>query len=317
MYRAPLGPLLLFLLLTGPAAQAQIVIDFPDFADLSGFTLNGSTGDIANPVFFEGQDVLRLTDGLGQSGSAFLTEPVPLVDEGGFRASFSTFFAFQITDPVGAFDSDGVQGADGLVFVVQTVSDEAGGAGGGIGYQGIESSLGVEFDTWNNAGQDGNDGNHVGIDLDGDVASVAPAPVSPPFNTGAVWYAWVDYDGDTQVLEVRVSEASDRPAAPLLTLEVDLPDVLGQEDAFVGFTSGTGAAGGDHDVRTWTFTNEFAPVANAATAPEAFALEPVYPNPFRPAAGPARIVFHVAHPQSVRIAVYDVLGREVSVLSDR
>lgn len=37
-------------------------------------------------------------------------------------------------------------GADGLVFVVQTNSNKVGG-GGGIGYQGIPNSVGVELDT--------------------------------------------------------------------------------------------------------------------------------------------------------------------------
>lgn len=41
-------------------------------------------------------------------------------------------------------------GADGLVFGLQSVSTSAGGGGSGIGYGGITPSIGVEFDTYQN-----------------------------------------------------------------------------------------------------------------------------------------------------------------------
>jgi hypothetical protein len=51
-----------------------------------------------------------------------------------------------------------------------------------------------------------------------------------------------------------------------------------------------------------------------AEAPEAFALEASYPNPFH---GTTTIPFSVAEPAYVRLAVYDLLGREVARLVDR
>jgi len=81
-------------------------------------------------------------------------------------------------------------------------------------------------------------------------------------NNGAVWHAWVDYDGDAKTLEVRVSQSAARPAAPTLARTVDLPAVLGQSNAYVGFTSGTGCGGGDHDIRAWEFTNTFRPITS-------------------------------------------------------
>ena len=43
---------------------------------------------------------------------------------------------------------------------------------------------------------------------------------------------------------------------------VDLAAILESTSAFVGFTSGTGAAGGYHDITSLTFVNEFAPIVD-------------------------------------------------------
>ncbi len=51
----------------------------------------------------------------------------------------------------------------------------------------------------------------------------------------------------------------------------------------------------------------------AASVDAAFALSPAYPNPMRDA---ATVRFAVAEAGEVRLAVYDVLGREVAVLAD-
>lgn len=234
-------------------ARATLIINKPNFANVADLTLNGAAAQVGN--------VLRLTPSLQtQAGSAFSTNQVSLNS----NASFSTFFEFQISQPLNG-------GADGLVFVVQTVGNNVGGAGGGIGYAGINNSLGVEFDTFNNGGVDNGNGNHVGIDLNGSIASVALAPVATPMDTGIPFFAWVDYDGNTDNLEVRLSTANVRPLSPLLTHNVDLVNVLGQTNAFVGFTSGTGLAGNNHDILQWQLDNTFNPI-NGVPAPSSLAL---------------------------------------------
>jgi hypothetical protein len=201
----------------------------------------------------------RLTNSTSQRGGAFLTNPITLTSE----VSFSTAFQFRITDPRGISDLDG-QGAEGIVFVVQTVANNVVGTGGGIGYSGIANSVGVELDTWNNGGIDGGNGNHVGIDINGSVDSVARRNVDigtmGRMNNGEVWSVWVDNDGATDDLEVRISTDGLRPLDAFLSYNVDLVSILGSTDAFVGFTSGTGAAGGDHDILNWTFEDDFAPI---------------------------------------------------------
>jgi len=50
-----------------------------------------------------------------------------------------------------------------------------------------------------------------------------------------------------------------------------------------------------------------------APVPEAFVLEPNYPNPFRAS---TTIRFGLPEASPVRLTVYDVLGRQVAVLVD-
>lgn len=282
--------------------QPGLPLTFGDFSDVSSFQFNGTAAAMhgctpapCDPVISLGQPVLRMTNNLGQSGSIFLTNPVSLAAD----ASFSTDFCFRILNPVGIGDSDG-PGADGLVFVLQTVSNTAGGGGGGIGYQGIANSLGIEFDTFDNGEINGN---HVGIDLNGSVASVVAASVSPRMNDGATWHAWVDYDGVTDLLEVRISTSPVRPASALIGMTVDLVAVLGQTTAFAGFTSGTGAGGGTHEITCWNMDRTYDPVlcgqeqawtmffsavdecGNEASCVRTFRTEDVLPPVIAPPAG--------------------------------
>jgi len=245
--------LLCHLMLT-TTASAAIVINFPNFANCSTLQLNVNAACTSN--------VLRVTPAtFSQAGSAFSQTLIPL----GPGNTFSTFFSFQITGSGGSSDTDGL-GADGITFTVQPIASTAGAAGGGIGYSGILNSVAVEFDTWNNGvGLGDADGNHVGIDLNGSIVSVATAPIGTRLNNGAVWYAWIDYNGS--VLELRLNQVNARPVAPTLSHTVNLATVIGTNQAFVGFTSGTGAAFGNHDILTWVFDNSFNPIGGPAAAP--------------------------------------------------
>ncbi|MBN8509576.1 MAG: PEP-CTERM sorting domain-containing protein [Burkholderiales bacterium] len=232
----------------GPAGAA-VVIDYPDFSSTAGLQINGHAAQVGS--------VLRITPAnYSRAGSAFSTNTVSLAS----GASFSTYFQFRFTNPGGSHDGQGL-GADGLTFVVQTVANNVGGAGGGIGYLGINNSVGVEFDTWNNGGGDNNSSNHVGINVNGSVSSLALTEVTEAdMNGGDVWNAWVDYNSSTQLLEARLSLSASRPTAALVSLTRDIAADLGSTNAYVGFTSGTGAAFADHDVLRWTLTDNYSPI---------------------------------------------------------
>lgn len=240
------------------ALPAMAQISYPTFSSSAGLQLNGNAAVTSG--------VLRLTPAaFNQAGSAFSTSAIPLAS----NASFSTFFQFRITNSGGIIDTDGT-GADGIVFVVQTVANNVGGLGGGIGYLGIPKSVGIEYDTWNNGtGYGDPDGNHVNVDFSGSFSSASDAvSIATRMNDGGVWSSWIDYNGATGLLEVRLAENSDtRPGAALISQTVDLATVLGSTNAFVGFTSGTGAAYGDHDILSWEFRNSFDPISGPGIPP--------------------------------------------------
>lgn len=82
-------------------------------------------------------------------------------------------------------------GADGIVFVLQTVGNKAiGASGGGIGFEGFSPSLGVEFDDWNNVDLGDLDQDHIAIFKNGIVnhnstnALTKPIPALP--NSGNI-----------------------------------------------------------------------------------------------------------------------------------
>jgi Legume lectin domain len=234
-----------------PSLSGSPSFTYHDFATPTGLQFNGSAAAANN---CDGA-VLQLTaSAASQAGSAFTANPVPLAP----NAAFSTFFTFRLSKAGGAVDSDGVQGGDGIAFVIQGVSSNVvGTASGGIGYGGIAKSLAVEFDTVNDGtslrSPGDPDGNHIAINLKGTLNDPASVPVSDPMNNGNVWYAWIDYSGVSQRLEVRLSEIPVRPETNILSTTLNLPSILSTTNAYVGFTAGTGTGWNEQDILSWKF----------------------------------------------------------------
>ncbi len=230
-----------------------VVMSFPDFSDVSSLTLNGD----AQTMPTQDGIILRLTPAEGnRSGSAFSTQAVN-------ASTFSTYFEFRITEPGGRiYDCNDTAGADGIVFVIQSIASDIGSLGQGIGYAGIDTSIGVEFDTWCNAANNDPNSNHLGIDINGSVvhdpAEGHTKDITPDFDDGNVWHAWIDYDGGT--LEARINQSGERPEMPDISMEVDIPSLLGQNDAFIGFTSATGHDWGNHDILYWEYRDTYDPI---------------------------------------------------------
>ncbi|MBI5787845.1 MAG: PEP-CTERM sorting domain-containing protein [Candidatus Schekmanbacteria bacterium] len=221
-----------------------VTVEYTDFSDLSDFTLNGSAATInSSPVVYNGSTVLRLTNRLSQAGSAFLTNPVSLG-----IGSFGGSFQFQITNNYN-------DGADGLAFVMQPLSaTQLGGGGGGIGYKGISPSFAIEVDTWQNTEWDGQNYNHVGVNINGNMASLHKIYITNPVDDGIVRNVWFDYDNQTELLEIFLSRDNTKPGSQGLIFPVDgIMSNLGTDQVYLGFTSATGAASSDHDIRAWSF----------------------------------------------------------------
>ena len=227
---------------TGQAASAQ-TFSYPDFSSTAGLQINGNA--------FQNGNKLTLTPAVGnQGGSAFSTSTVALAA----NASFSTVFSFEILNRGGLGF-----GADGLTFTMQTNANNVGGIGGGLGYYGIGNSMAVEFDTYDNGEFGGS--NHVGIDLNGDINSAYSTPfLAPDFDDASTWWAWVDYDGANQKLDVRWAQSASRPLLAMLSASgLDLASILGSSNVYVGFTAGTGGGWGEHNITSWGFANSFQP----------------------------------------------------------
>jgi Bacterial lectin len=170
------------LLLLTTSAIAQQIRYFPDFTNASSpsaahLRLNGSSG-LAK---WQSQTVLRLTDsGSGtEQSSAFFTLQQPLTQ------GFTTWFQFQIHNSVCC------NPADGFAFVIQnsTATDSTQGASGsgvtamgsedgGLGYSGINNSLAVEFDIYDDPWDPNS--NHIAVQTCGGNPSKFNSPVHEP-----------------------------------------------------------------------------------------------------------------------------------------
>lgn len=231
--------------------SSNTFVQFNDFSDTTGLALNGA----AHAVDVGDTTALRLAiDYSWSTGSAFSDVQVNAKD-------FSTAFAFRITNAGGISDCEGISGADGFTFAVQSVSESIGGAGDGLGYAGIPRSVAVEFDTYCNWQQNDPSSNHVSFNTgglvyhpEGDVL----ANVDPPFDNGEVWYAWVDYNG--QILELRLNQTGIRPANALIREELNIAEIIESDSAYIGFTAGTGLAWANHDILTWQYNEAFSPI---------------------------------------------------------
>jgi hypothetical protein len=248
-----------------PSASAyvpisQTVLNIPGFTGFDPlFKFNTVAGGVAPSIV---GDRLRLTDAVTSQGTtAILQDPLQL----GKDFSFHTDFAFELSLPGGSGDIDGL-GADGFTFLVATGPNGpniVGGVGGGLGIDGISANfVAVEFDTWNTGSFDavGNSGTHIGVDSSGNpnVANsfVGPTAAVPRFNDGGVKYAWIDYDGETDLMKVYLASTNVKPALPSLTTTIDVAAALGyaNEDVYMGFSAGTGGAFNRTEIVSWNAT---------------------------------------------------------------
>ncbi len=217
-----------------------------DATTLGDWELNG----FANSV--NGEILLAAPAPFFTVGSAFLVDPVPVAED------FVAQFDFRI-------DALNTSGADGITF---TITDRPNAANGGGGLLGLSNSfneqtgvrtgaiigVSVEFDTYQNGTGEGandiNDAqvldafNHIGIDIDGNVSSVANNTGSiPQLDSGSPWTARVEYTASTKTLDVYAApSASGLPATPTVStvLVDDIATLLNSSVGYVGFTGATG-----------------------------------------------------------------------------
>ena len=188
-----------------------------------------------------GPECYQLTPAIGtQTGAVWYAEPLDLTQP------------FNIAFEIGLGSQDS-NGADGIMFVLQTDGTNAlGQSGGGLGFLGFTTAFGVEFDTWQNGNYGDPVYDHIGCVSDGSVDHNAATAFGSPVpmiagngngEDGANHIGQILWDPNSQLISV-LFDCDLR-----LTQQVDLiADVFGgTSEVFWGFT---GSTGGSFNVQT-------------------------------------------------------------------
>ncbi len=230
-------------------------IDFgTGFPSAAGLTLNGSAVAAGG--------ALELTTGrLNQAGSAFWNAPINV-------QKFVTNFEFQLLNAR----------ANGFTFTIQNVGPTAlGGSSAGLGYQGILKSVAVKFNIYNymNGGS-----NSTGVYTNGQPPLVPAVDITPSgiqLATGDRIQAQITYDGTTLTLNLLDTVTNDKFTT---SQAINIPQTVGGNTAYVGFTGGTGGLSATQKILNWTYAARavppaFAPLAGTYSAAQNVALSSV------------------------------------------
>ncbi|CAD5325910.1 unnamed protein product [Arabidopsis thaliana] len=196
-------------------------------------------------------------------GHAFYSLPIRFKPIGVNRAlSFSTSFAIAMVPEFVTL------GGHGLAFAITPTPDLRGSLPSQ--YLGLLNSsrvnfsshfFAVEFDTVRDLEFEDINDNHVGIDINSMESSIStPAGYFLANSTkkelfldgGRVIQAWIDYDSNKKRLDVKLSPFSEKPKLSLLSYDVDLSSVFGDE-MYVGFSASTGLLASSHYILGWNF----------------------------------------------------------------
>ncbi len=216
------------------------------------FQLNGSGGQDWN-----GGNCYKLTT-THQSdfGSMWYKQKVDLTQDFDLSANLN-------------FGTGNSPGADGITFAFQNVCTSAGTAGQDIGVGGVNPSLVVEFDTYQNAVYGDPAADHIAIQKNGDLnhgganALVAPVQIDPTnvnVETGLDYLVHILWTASTQTLTVSVN------GNLRATYTGDIVTQIFASSPYVywGFTAGTGGEFNNQSVCVTTMpTNIVSLVANA------------------------------------------------------
>ena len=170
-------------------------------------------------------DIVTLTpDALGQNGSVW----------GKMRINLD--YDFKVTSSIYLGTDDG--GADGIAFVLQPLSSNAGSSGGGMGYQGISPSYAVEFDTYYNEGADPTSADHIAIVKNGEGSIAAHSLYSARSNLeDGNWHdAIFEWNATTKYFKVTFE------GIVLFNVNIDLTSSVfnNNSNVYWGFTAATG-----------------------------------------------------------------------------
>lgn len=210
-----------------------VIVLFSSIVFSQSYTLNGDASYLSGDCYQLTPDASDMYGTVWYSNQLDLSEPFDIT----FRAYLGTADA---------------TGADGMVFVLQTVGNTAMGVSGdGMGYSGFSPSLGVEFDTYDNtwSPQANEMDDHIAISINGDIANPIAGPIqASPFSTNIELDiehpVRVTWDPVTQLIEVYFD------CDLRLTTNYDLINNIfgGNTMVYWGFTAATGGYHNEHRV---------------------------------------------------------------------
>ena len=233
-----------------PVASGLYTIDLGGVTSISfsnGFAAGGM--NLLGSAKLNGSS-LELTDGAGGEAAAAWYQVEANID------TFATDFTFQVTPGTSPT-------ADGFTFAMQGNNTTALGlSGSGLGFAGIPSSVAVKFDLYSN---DGEGTDSTGLYLNG------ASPTSPAvdmstsgvdLHSGHPFHAHLTYDGTTLTLTLTDTTTN---ADFTTSWPVDIPTTVGDNQAYVGFTGGTGGNTAIQNIQTWIYTSGSGGTSAAST----------------------------------------------------
>ena len=157
--------------------------------------------------------------------------------------SLESDFDVNFTINLGDLDASG---ADGVYFVLQPLATDLGAAGGGMGYDGITPSVGVEFDTYQNGEYSDPVYDHIAITSNGSLNHSAVTNLDGP--TQIIMGTPNAEDGDDHAVRIvwnHISQTLDAFVDCNLRVSYTgdiINDIFGGDpEVYFGFTGGTGS----------------------------------------------------------------------------
>ena len=236
--------------------------------DINSTTYNAdffnTNSTLSNIPYVDDTKGIVLTSGSqGMASSFFLNEKMSRASN--TSPGFSTYFQMNI------YRGSSSQPADGIVFVVAANTNSLGSTGGGLGYQGIPDSVGIEFDFYNNGlGRTTTSFvPHIDVSTNGNLASDSPvnSTFDATFNSDYTsasrnslvrnYHVWIDWNELNSTLEIRVNKQNDtRPEDPTFSKTNLNLDAL-NDTYYAGFTAATGGLYLEASIKRWYFANEY------------------------------------------------------------
>ena len=248
---------LLLLALAGVSATAQ-TFHYRNFRLLTGLVLNGNAYR-GSPIPPETAPVLRVmneAESHGEVSSAWYAQQVSV------SSGFIVNFTFNINTCVG------LACADGFAFVIQNAAAGTaalGDFGGYLGYSespnsaGIENSLAIEFDTFQNLNFSDPNNNHVGAQSCGTSANTSDHAMCNLSLSATLPITLTDgANHNVQIIYTPGSMQTTIDGIPVMTTPVDVSTLLDLPNgtAYVGFTAGAAAGAENSDILRWSFASE-------------------------------------------------------------